>query len=255
MRRYLNLIKRNIHGVLLLDKPVGVSSSFLSNRMKKLFCANKAGHAGTLDPLATGMLPICFGKATKFVEQLLNFDKKYRVRLKLGESTDTFDSNGIIIKISPIQFNLRKLQQCLNNFKGKSFQVPPMFSSLKYHGLPLYKYARQGITVPRKPRMIYVYELTILNQDINIIELDMMCSKGTYVRSFVNDFGDCLGCGAHVTGLRRLMIGRYLPDSMINIQVLESIFYNSNLNDLEVLNKLDDLLISVESLSNLAYSC
>lgn len=247
MQRYVKLSRRDIHGILLLDKPSGLSSSFVSCGVKKLFFANKVGHAGTLDPLATGMLPICFGRATKFVNRLLNFEKRYQVLAKLGEMTDTFDSDGIIIRKSPIQFNSKKLKQCLDSFKGESYQIPPMYSSLKYNGVPLYKYARKGIHISRKSRIIFIYDLSVIRKDINIIKLDITCSKGTYIRSLVNDLGECLGCGAHVIKLRRLMIGQYLSSSMVNIKKLESIFYNKNLDDLEVLNKLDNLLISVES--------
>lgn len=255
MRRYANLLVRDVEGVLLLDKPSGLSSRFFSNRIKKIFYAKKVGHVGTLDPIATGMLPICFGKSTKFSESLLQFDKKYTVLVKLGESTNTFDANGIINHIAPVKFNEEQLEQCLNAFKGKSYQIPPMFSSIKYNGVPLYKYARRGIDIPRKPRVIYVYDLYILNIKSNdIIELSIQCSKGTYVRSIVNDIGKYLGCGAHVIGLRRLKFGQFfLESSMINIQNLEYIFCNNFLNDFEVLNKLDKFLISSNELNYLMY--
>lgn len=254
MRRYINLPKRNVHGILLLDKPVGLSSSFVSYNIKKLFYANKVGHAGTLDPIATGMLPICFGKATKFVKYLLNCNKKYRVLAKLGKNTDTFDRSGTVIKISAIEFTAKKLEQCLNIFKGKYWQIPPMFSSLKYRGVPLYTYARKGIDIPRKPRLVYIHELYILRRETDIIELDITCSKGTYIRSFVNDLGNCLGCGAFVSELHRLMIGKYLsPSMMVNLKTLESIFYNKNFNDFEVLSKLDSLLITLDSLYDLVF--
>lgn len=253
MQRYVKLSKRDLHGILLLDKPFGFSSSFVSYKIKQLFYANKVGHVGTLDPIATGMLPICFGKATKFVKYLLHFDKKYRVFLKLGESTNTFDTDGTLTRISPVQFDSKKLEKCLDSFKGKSFQIPPMFSSLKHHGVPLYKYARKGINIPRKPRVIHIYDLFIIRREMNTIELDITCSTGTYIRSFVNDLGECLGCGAHVIKLRRLTVGQYLSSSMINIKILESIFYNNDLNDLEVFDKLDDLLISIDSLNSLIH--
>lgn len=257
MRRYINLSVRDVDGVLLLDKPSGLSSSFFSNKMKKLFYAKKVGYVGTLDPLATGMLPICFGRSTKFSRNLLQFDKKYRVLVKLGESTNTFDAYGVIKHIAPVKFNEEQLKQCLNAFKGKSYQVPPMFSAIKYNGVPLYKYARKGIDIPRKPRIIYIYDLYILNiKSNNIIELDIQCSTGTYVRSVVNDIGKYLGCGAHVVGLRRLMFGQcFSASSMINIKNLEYIFYNNFLNDLEVLNKLDKFLISSDELNYLMYQC
>lgn len=249
MQRYINLIRRNIDGLLLLDKPSGFSSAFMSANIKKFFYVNKVGHAGTLDPIATGMLPICFGKTTKFIELLLHSTKRYIVLVKLGESTDTFDADGVIVRVLPIQFNEIKLKQCLDSFKGKSYQIPPMFSALKHHGVPLYKYARKGINIPRKSRVIYIYDLFLIRKAVNIIELDVKCSKGTYIRSFVHDLGECLGCGAHIIKLRRLTIGRFLSASMIDIETIESIFYNKNLNDLSVLNRLDNLLISIDLLN------
>lgn len=253
MQRYIDFSKRNVDGILLLDKPSGLSSRFASYKIKQLFCAKKVGHVGTLDPIATGMLPICLGRATKFAKYLLNTDKRYQVVVKLGESTDTFDAYGALIRVLPIKFNSKKLDQCLNVFKGVSYQVPPMFSSLKYNGIPLYKYARKGINIPRKSRIIYVYDLSYLRKQFSIIELDIRCSKGTYIRSIVNDLGECLGCGAHVSGLRRLMVGEYLSSSMISIKTLESVFYNNDLNDSEVLKKFDSLLISLESLNSLIH--
>lgn len=251
MQRYKNLSIRDVHGILLLDKPSGFSSSFLSKKIKKLFYAKKVGHAGTLDPLATGMLPICLGKATKFAKYLLQSDKQYRVLAKLGESTDTFDSTGVVIGVFPVKFDEQKLKQCLDSFIGQSYQFPPMFSALKYHGIPLYKYARKGISIPIKSRTIYIYDLSVISiRSGNIIELNIQCSKGTYIRSVINDIGKFLGCGAHVIGLRRLMIGKCIKESMINIKILESIFYNNLLNDLETLNRLDKFLISGNVLNN-----
>ncbi|CAD83627.1 tRNA pseudouridine 5S synthase [Candidatus Blochmanniella floridana] len=251
MQRYVNFFdknRRDVHGLLLLDKPTGFSSSFFLNKIKKLFYAKKVGYIGTLDPIATGMLPICFGKATKFASYLLNSDKRYRVLVKLGESTDTFDASGVIIRIADVQCNKEKIEECLKSFLGTSLQIPPMFSSLKYQGLPLYKYARRGVNIPRKSRTIHVYSLYCLNQLNSIIELEIHCSKGTYVRSIVNDIGEYLGCGAHIISLRRLMVGQYIASMMVNIKTIESIFFDKDLNDLEVLDKLDNLLISTETI-------
>ncbi|URJ32801.1 tRNA pseudouridine(55) synthase TruB [Candidatus Blochmannia vicinus] len=248
MKRYKSRLIRNVNGVLLLDKPQGISSSSLLRKINKLFCANKIGHAGTLDPLATGMLLICFGKATKFVKYLLNYDKRYKVIAKLGESTNTFDSDGVIVRVSSVQLNNNKLKQCLESFKGVQNQIPPMFSSLKYRGLPLYKYARKGITIPRKPRIVHIYNLNLLKKTENIIELDVSCSKGTYIRSMINDIGETLGCGAHVIALRRLSVGKYISSSMISINTLETIFYNDSFDDLEAFCKLDELLIPIHSI-------
>ncbi|WP_331828442.1 tRNA pseudouridine(55) synthase TruB [Candidatus Blochmannia sp. SNP] len=256
MKRYKNKLIRDISGILLLDKPKGISSGSLLNKINKLFCANKIGHAGTLDPLATGMLPICFGKATKFAKYLLNYDKRYKVIAQLGISTDTFDSDGIIVRVSSVQLNNSKLEQCLESFRGVKNQIPPMFSSLKYRGLPLYKYARKGIIIPRKPRIVHIYNLNLLKKTENIIELDVRCSKGTYIRSMINDIGENLGCGAHVIALRRLSVGKYVSSSMINIKTLETIFYNDSFDDLEAFCKLDELLIPMNSimLEHIKYS-
>ncbi|URJ26095.1 tRNA pseudouridine(55) synthase TruB [Blochmannia endosymbiont of Camponotus modoc] len=242
MKRYKNIGNRDINGILLLDKPKGISSGLFLNKIKKLFNAKKIGHTGTLDPLATGMLPVCFGKATKFAKYLLHSDKRYTVSAQLGVSTDTFDSDGTIISVSPVQSDDYILEQCLASFRGIRNQIPPMFSSLKYRGLPLYKYARKGIHFPRKPRSIHIYNLSLIKKTENIIELDVHCSTGTYIRSMVNDIGEYLGCGAHVIELRRLSVGQYIASSMINIATLEAIFYNDSFDDVQVFCKLDAFL-------------
>ncbi|WP_159714821.1 tRNA pseudouridine(55) synthase TruB [Blochmannia endosymbiont of Camponotus nipponensis] len=251
MQRYKNKESRDISGILLLDKPKGISSSFVLNKIKQLFSANKIGHAGTLDPLATGMLLVCFGEATKFAKYFLHSDKRYQVVAQLGISTDTFDADGAIVRVSSAtKLNDKKLAQCLEHFKGVMNQIPPMFSSLKYRGLPLYKYARKGINVPRKPRSVRIYDLSILKKTENAIELNVHCSKGTYIRSMVNDIGEYLGCGAHVVALRRLSIGKYISSSMINMTTLESIFYNDFFDDSEVFCQLDALLISMSTIKS-----
>lgn len=253
MRKYVNLPRRDVEGVLLIDKPKNISSSFLLNKIKTLFHANKAGHTGTLDMLATGMLPVCFGKATKLAKYLLNFDKRYKVIAQLGVSTDTFDAFGKVIRVtSVIDVSINELKRCLNSFIGKSYQIPPMFSSLKYYGVPLYKYARKNVEVPRNSREIFIYNLNLLeiNKE-NIIKLIIHCSKGTYVRSMINDLGECLKCGAHVVELRRLSVGNWLSTSMIQIKTLESIFNNNFLSDMEVLEKLDTLLIPINIVKSL----
>lgn len=251
IRKYTDLFKRDIDGVLLIDKPKNVFSSVVLNRVKKLFHANKAGHTGTLDLLATGMLPICFGKATKLAQYLLNSDKRYRVVVQLGVSTNTFDANGKIVNTTPVQYTMHQLKRCLESFKGKFDQIPPRFSSVKYRGIPLYKYALRNIEVPRYAREIYIYNLYICAIKIDILELMIHCSKGTYIRGIINDLGKCLGCGAHVLELRRLSVGKFIFSSMIDIKILEDIVNNSLLNDTEVLRKLDGLLIPVTTVNSL----
>lgn len=251
-RKYIDLPKRDVDGVLLIDKPINVFSSVILNRVKKIFHANKAGHTGTLDLLATGMLPICFGKATKLAQHLLNSDKQYRVVVQLGISTNTFDAKGKIVRITPVQYTMYQLKKCLESFTGKSKQIPPKFSSVKYRGVPLYKYALKNVEVPRYARDIYIYGIHICTVKLNIIELIIHCSKGTYIRGIINDLGECLGCGAHVVELRRLSVGKCMFDSMINIKALEDIVNNSSFSNIEVLKILDNLLIPITTM-NLLY--
>ncbi|WP_284345871.1 tRNA pseudouridine(55) synthase TruB [Candidatus Blochmannia ocreatus (nom. nud.)] len=236
---------------MLLDKIKGVSSGTLLNKIKYFFCARKVGHAGTLDPIATGMFVICFGKATKLAKYLLNFDKKYKVVAKLGISTNTFDSDGKIRRISPVRLHDNELKQCIQSFIGIKKQIPPMFSALKHNGVPLYKYARQGIEITRKPRNVHIYDCRLLKKSNDIIELYIYCSKGTYVRSIINDIGEYLSCGAHVIELRRLSIGYFECSSMVTFKNLENIYYNNAFSDLEVLRKLDTLLVSVDNIKNM----
>lgn len=245
MSKYLNLPRRDVTGVLLIDKPKHVSSSFLLNKIKKIFHAKKAGHTGTLDMLATGMLLVCFGKSTKLANYLLNFDKKYKVLAQLGVSTNTFDAKGEVVRVAPVRLSVDKLEQCLEYFKGKFYQIPPMFSSIKYHGTPLYRYARKNIEISRRAREICVYSLHLIKIDINTIELMIHCSKGTYIRSIINDLGKLLGCGACVIELRRLAIGKFLSASMIQFKTLEAIFYDVSLSSKATLKQLDAFLLSM----------
>ncbi|MCO6523802.1 MAG: tRNA pseudouridine(55) synthase TruB, partial [Candidatus Schmidhempelia sp.] len=210
----------DINGVLLLDKPTGMTSNDVLQKVKRIYQANKAGHTGALDPLATGMLPICFGEATKFSQYLLDSDKRYRVIAKLGERTDTSDADGQIIQTRPICFEPQHLMQALDQFRGTLKQVPTMFSALKYQGKPLYEYARQGITVPREGRDITVYDLQLIRYIGNKLELEIHCSKGTYIRTIIDDLGELLGCGAHVIYLRRLQVSNYPYAHMVSLEQL-----------------------------------
>ncbi|MGL5762902.1 MAG: tRNA pseudouridine(55) synthase TruB, partial [Plesiomonas shigelloides] len=200
---------RDVHGILLLDKPQGITSNDALQKVKRLYNANKAGHTGALDPLATGMLPICLGEATKFSQYLLDSDKRYRVIAKLGQRTDTSDSDGEVIQERPVQVTAEQLDEALTHFRGDLQQIPSMYSALKYEGKPLYEYARQGIEVPRESRPITVYELTLIRFEGDEVELEVHCSKGTYIRTIVDDLGERLGCGAHVIYLRRLVVATY----------------------------------------------
>ncbi|OCG15975.1 tRNA pseudouridine(55) synthase TruB [Gilliamella sp. App6-5] len=216
--------RRDLHGVLLLDKPQGMTSNDALQKVKWLFNAKKAGHTGALDPLATGMLPICFGEATKFSQYLLDSDKRYRVIAKLGERTDTSDADGQIICTKPVKVNESQINQALTHFRGDILQVPTMFSALKYQGKPLYEYARQGIVIEREARPITVYENQFIQFDAikNELTLEIHCSKGTYIRTIIDDLGELLGCGAHVIYLRRLQVSNYPIDKMIRLDALQN---------------------------------
>lgn len=201
---------RDVTGILLLDKPLGLSSNDALQRVKRFYRAAKAGHTGSLDPLATGLLPCCLGDATKFSAYLLDADKRYRVRLRLGVTTTTADAEGDIIDDVPVVgVDEARVREVLLGFLGTISQLPPMHSAVKHQGQRLYKLARQGLEVDRTPREIRIFALDLLSMDLPEIELDVHCSKGTYVRTLAEDIGRELGCGAHVSGLRRTAVGPY----------------------------------------------
>ena len=217
--------RRDVHGVLLLDKPQGMTSNDALQKVKRIFNAKKAGHTGALDPLATGMLPICFGEATKFSQYLLDSDKRYRVIAKLGERTDTSDADGQVICTKSVNVTQTQIDEALSHFRGDILQVPTMFSALKYQGKPLYEYARQGIVIEREARLISVYENQFIQYDFakQELTLEIHCSKGTYIRTIIDDLGELLGCGAHVIYLRRLQVSNYPVDKMISLDELQNI--------------------------------
>lgn len=212
---------RPINGILLLDKPQGLSSNAALQTVKRLFNAQKAGHTGALDPLATGMLPLCFGEATKFSQFLLDSDKGYRVIGKFGERTDSGDSTGEVIETKPVKVNKKQLEKALESFRGDIMQIPSMFSALKHKGQPLYKYARKGIEIERPARPVTVYQLDLLRFENDEVELFIECSKGTYIRNIIDDLGQALNCGAHVTMLHREFVADYPVDQMVTIEQLE----------------------------------
>ena len=238
---------RDIHGVLLLDKPQGLSSNDALQKVKRIFRANRAGHTGALDPLATGMLPVCLGEATKFSQYLLDSDKRYRVIARLGERTDTSDADGQVISERPIAFNQAQLDAALESFRGETQQVPSMYSALKYQGRPLYEYARQGIDVPREARAITVYELQFIRWQDNELELEIHCSKGTYIRTIIDDLGEKLGCGAHVIMLRRLQVARYPIEKMVTLDQLYALQGEPGDLTPEAQAQLDALLMPMDS--------
>jgi tRNA pseudouridine55 synthase len=213
---------RNVQGVLLLDKPVGETSNRTLQRVKTLFRAQKAGHTGSLDPLAEGLLPVCFGAATKISAYLLDADKRYRVRVRLGVNTTTGDAEGEVLETRPTDgVDEAGLRRALDRFRGDIEQVPPMYSALKHQGERLYNLAREGVEVERKPRRVTIHDLRLLSLSLPEFEMDVHCSKGTYVRTLAEDIGEALGCGGHVAGLRRTAVGPFDEEGMVDMATLE----------------------------------
>ncbi len=199
--------RRCVDGVLLLDKPTGITSNAALQKARWLLNAEKAGHTGTLDPLATGLLPLCFGEATKFAGELLDADKSYRATLRLGVTTDTADAEGRVLETRPVAVDAERWRIAMADFRGEIEQIPPMHSALKRDGKPLYEYARQGIELERAPRHVTIHRLELLSFAGDEAIIDVDCSKGTYVRTLAADIGEALGCGAHLIALRRTRIG------------------------------------------------
>jgi tRNA pseudouridine55 synthase len=213
---------RDVHGILLLDKSIGVSSNRALQEVKRLYNANKAGHTGSLDPLATGLLPVCFGEATKVSAYLLDQDKRYQVVVQLGVVTDTGDAEGAILQTSSVaSFAKSELESCLKAFVGAIDQVPPMYSALKHQGKKLYEYARAGLTIERKSRRITIYALELIDYQQDQLVLDVHCSKGTYIRTLAEDIGQALGCGGTVNKLRRLSVGSFSINQAHTIEQLQ----------------------------------
>ena len=280
---------RSINGILLLDKPKGMTSNQALQTAKKLFSASKVGHTGSLDPLATGLLPLCFGEATKFSQFLLNADKTYYVTARLGVKTNTGDAEGEVVESRPVSnYSVDQLETVLSAFRGSISQIPPMFSALKHKGRPLYKLAREGIVVERSPRTVTIHSLRLLNNsdaDKNssvkntdsqqsdfcqgaetmsnrsvynihedcdqcdtqamssaksILNLEIKCSKGTYIRTLIEDIGEALGCGAYVYDLRRISVANYLAEQMVSLEKLQTLS----------LAECDQKLLSLDSLLN-----
>ena len=236
-------MKHNLGGILLLDKPLGFTSNDALQVVKKLFRANKVGHTGSLDPNASGMLPLCFGEATKFSQFLLEADKRYLVTGKLGEITASGDSETPVTDKREVKkISAKDFEVVLDKFRGKISQIPPMYSAIKHKGQPLYKLVRQGIEVERSPRELSIYNLQLLEFKDNLMEFDIHCSKGTYVRTLIVDIGEALGCGAHVVALRRLEVGSYRQDGMVTLEKLRELAAKS---EYEELNKF---LLPIETM-------
>ncbi|MEW5888402.1 MAG: tRNA pseudouridine(55) synthase TruB [Pseudomonadota bacterium] len=214
---------RRVDGVLLLDKGAGSTSNAALQKAKRLYKAVKAGHTGTLDPLATGLLPLCFGEATKFAAGLLDADKSYRARIRLGVTTTTADAEGEVLEIRPVPAVSRAMAEAaLARFRGSILQLPPMHSALKRDGKPLYEYARQGMQVQRELRPVTVFRLELERLEGDLLEIAVDCSKGTYIRTLAQDIGEALGCGAHLTALRRTRIGPLRVEGAVTLEALEA---------------------------------
>ena len=232
---------RDVNGILLLDKPSGITSNDALQQVKRLFYAKKAGHTGSLDPLASGVLPICMGEATKVSAFLLDADKRYQVRCQLGVRTTTADAEGEVVETRPVgSWTAEQLETVFDRFRGSIEQIPPMYSALKHQGQRLYKLARQGIEVEREPRPVQIYALTLTGQGDDWIDIDVHCSKGTYIRTLAEDIGEKLGCGAHVSALRRSMVGPYGDGQLVTLDQLQHLKEND-------MPAMDDLLLPIES--------
>jgi tRNA pseudouridine55 synthase len=238
--------RRNIHGILLLDKRLGVSSNRALQEVKRLFNANKAGHTGSLDPLATGLLPVCFGEATKISGMLLDDDKRYQTVIQLGIKTDTGDLEGNVIETKPVpNISVEDISAVLAHFLGPIDQVPPMYSALKHQGKKLYELARDGLTVDRLPRPISIYELHLLGLQTEYLELEVYCSKGTYIRTLAEDIGDKMGCGATVKALRRIQSGSF---SILQARTIEEL---QELDSQQLLASLIDVDFPLKALPSI----
>lgn len=211
---------QRVDGVLLLDKPVGMSSNDALQKARRHYSAAKAGHTGTLDPLASGLLPLCFGEATKFAADLLDADKTYEAILRLGVATDSGDAEGQVLQTREVKVALPDFEAVLARFRGNIQQVPPMHSALKRDGRPLYELARQGIEVERAARPVTLYELALLSFAGDEVSIRVTCSKGTYIRVLAMDIGEALGCGAHLIGLRRTRVGDLGLNGAVTLETL-----------------------------------
>jgi tRNA pseudouridine55 synthase len=228
-----------VDGVLLIDKPVGLSSNDALIKAKRVVNAKKAGHTGTLDPFATGLLPLCFGEATKFSQDLLEADKTYDAVVHLGITTTTGDTEGEAVETRPVNVTAEQIDAALAKFRGPILQVPPMYSALKRDGKALYEYAREGITLEREARPVTIHRLEMLAYDAPMLTIRVTCSKGTYVRVLGEDIGAELGCGAHLNALRRIQVGSLTVDGMVTLEQLQA-----HDNPLSLLAPVDALLSS-----------
>lgn len=233
---------RNISGILLLDKPLNITSNAALQRVKRFYKANKAGHTGSLDPLATGLLPLCLGAATKASAFLLDADKRYLTTVKLGEKTSTADAEGEVIETRAVEgVTPHSVASVLQQFVGEIEQLPPMYSAVKHKGERLYKLAREGKVVERKTRCVTISSLELVSLEGDLLELDIHCSKGTYVRTLAEDIGEALGCGGHVAALRRTAVGPYDDSALVSLEEVQRLGLEGDLQ------ALDQLLLPIDS--------
>jgi len=238
----------DVDGILLLDKPLGRSSNNALQKVRYLFQAKKAGHTGSLDPLATGVLPICFGQASKVTPYLLDADKSYRCTAQLGITTTTGDKEGEVLQEREVTlFSEDDVEAVLETFRGPIQQIPPMYSALKHNGQPLYKLARQGIDIKRKPRDVTIHELVLIEKTEDTITLDVRCSKGTYIRTLAQDIGEALGFGAHLSMLRRTHVSPFNCDKLYTVEDIEKLAEEGKLE--EALLPIDTALQELPSLN------
>ena len=235
---------RNVSGIVLLDKPLGITSNRALQIVKRLYNANKAGHTGSLDPLATGLLPLCLGEATKVSGFLLDADKSYLATIKLGVKTASADAEGDIIETRPVEnYSNKQINAAIENFIGDIEQIPPMHSALKVDGQPLYKLAHQGQVIERKARLVHIFEINVLRYESDEIDIDVRCSKGTYIRTLAEDIGEELGCGAHLSALRRTASGPFDIEECVTLDEIEQLTQNAAE---EGYDEADNLLIPSE---------
>ncbi|MDD5036532.1 MAG: tRNA pseudouridine(55) synthase TruB [Methylococcaceae bacterium] len=245
---------RDINGMLLLDKSPAMTSNGAVQRVKRLLQANKVGHTGSLDPIATGLLPLCLGEATKLSGFLLNTDKRYQVRVRLGQITSTADIEGEVLEEKPVPaLNEVIIESVLADFRGEIDQVPPMHSALKHQGQRLYELARKGVEVERKARRISIHALNLLGFGADFLDLDVHCSKGTYIRSLAEDIGSALGCGGHVERLRRTAVGAFTLDNAVSFERLESMTDEQRLSLLLPLSVIAEELPTFSLSAELAF--
>ena len=238
-------MKREINGVFLLDKPLGFSSNQVLKKIQWLFNAKKAGHTGTLDPMASGLLPICLGEATKFSHHLLNANKTYIATIQLGMTTTTGDQEGEVVSEKEVILNEVQLKETLQKFMGDITQIPPMYSALKFEGKSLYEYARKGIEIERKSRQITIHDIKLMKIEASKMTVEVFCSKGTYIRTLAEDIGQALGCGAYLNALKRTQTGNFQVANAFSIEALETMAMSSRE---KVLLPIDTLLKGLSSI-------